>query len=102
MSSEENNESLAQQKTMEKIDAESLVNIDKQIDQAGRNSLQGELGRTLAMNKINEIKLALNEVKSNFEMEAAHAISDGTNEELAMFSLVQKKENVGKLEDKAK
>ena len=38
MSSEENNESLAQQKTMEKTDTESLVNIDKQIDQAGRNS----------------------------------------------------------------
>ena len=38
--------------------------------------MQGEIGRTLAMTKINEIKLALSQVKENFEKESDNAVSN--------------------------
>ena len=59
MPSEENTEILSDIKKREHEDELFLKQIDVFIDQAGRNTQQGEIGRTLAMNKINEIKLQL-------------------------------------------
>ena len=39
------------------------------------------------MNKINEIKLALTQVKTNFEKEAAHAVTDEMVDEVPIFTL---------------
>ena len=55
--------------------------MDTKIDQAKRNVAQGELGRTLAMNKINEIKLSLAQYKEHFQELAQHAITDPKGEE---------------------
>ena len=54
--------------------------MDKKIDQAQRNVAQGELGRTLAMNKINDLKLSLAQFKEHFKEEAEHAVSDPTGD----------------------
>ena len=55
----EENQSLAEVKNMSKVDKELLDEIDTTLDQAQRNADQGELGRTLAMNKVNQIKMSL-------------------------------------------
>ena len=52
---------------------------------------QGELGRTYALTHVNEIKLALTEVKSNFESQTKAAISDEKNGDAPVFTLDQKK-----------
>ena len=58
-----------------------MTDIDKKIDQATRNVAQGELGRTLAMNKINDIKLSLSQFKENFIQEAEQAVNDPQTQE---------------------
>ena len=63
---EENTKAIDQAKALNKADIEILSQIDSKLDQATRNAAQGELGRTLAMSKVNEIKLALGQVKDNF------------------------------------
>ena len=53
--------------------------------------MQGEIGRTLAMTKINEIKIALAEVKENFEKESANAASNALesgDDAFPVYSLV--------------
>ena len=54
--------------------------MDKKIDQAQRNVAQGELGRTLAMNKINDLKLSLAQFKEHFKEETEHAVADPSGE----------------------
>ena len=56
---EENTTAINQARAMNKADIDILAKIDSKLDQAGRNAQQGELGRTLAMSKVNEIKLSL-------------------------------------------
>ena len=78
-----------------------MKTIDEKIGQAQRNAHQGELGRTLAMNKINEMKLALIQMKQNFKAEASDATSDKVSEEdIPVFTLAQKKSNLAQLEQK--
>ena len=50
---------LTETSKMEKETSDLMTEIDTKVAQAERNANQGELGRTLAMNKINEIKLHL-------------------------------------------
>jgi hypothetical protein len=59
---EENAEMLSENTKMEKEPTNIMTEIDQKISQAERNANQGELGRTLAMNKINEIKLHLGQL----------------------------------------
>ena len=99
---EENSESLVEVKNMNKVDAGVLETIDKTIDQATRNAAQGELGRTLAMNKVNEIKLELDDLKTNFISEAEKVVANGNDEEAPLFTLEKKRENVNELDHKAK
>ena len=98
---EENTEIIENAQKMNQADLQMLQKIDQKIDQAQRNANQGELGRTLAMNKINEIKLSLGQVKENFEKEASHATSNGMSEEEPMYNLKTKQKNVSELEKKA-
>ena len=86
---------------IQKDNNEILKTIDEKIEQAERNSAQGELGRTLAMNKINEMKLAMIQYKTNFLTEAKKATSDLVSEEdLPVVSLAQKKTYLSMLEKK--
>ena len=62
-------------------DSELVKDINHKIEQAKRNIDQGEIGRTLAMNKINEIKLSLSQIKDNFQKEAELAVSNGKGAE---------------------
>ena len=55
--------------------------MDHKIDQAQRNAVQGELGRTLAMTKINELKISLNQLKSNVEEEIKNGMNDKLGDE---------------------
>ena len=83
-----------------------LAEIDQKISAASRNANQGELGRTLAMNKINEMKLALIQLKGNFLTEAKQAVTNKAfvtdditdTAEAPVFSLAQKKTNLSSLE----
>ena len=54
------------------------------------------------MNKVNEIKMGLSQIESNFEKETAHATSNGLSEEVAMYTLQKKQQNLAELEKKAK
>ena len=53
---------LTETSKMEKETSDLMTEIDTKVAQAERNANQGELGRTLAMNKINEIKLYLGQL----------------------------------------
>ena len=66
MPPEENTKSVEQARSLNKADIDILAQIDFKLDQAQRNAVQGELGRTLAMSKVNEMKLSLAQVKENF------------------------------------
>lgn len=59
---EENAELQTENKKMDDETTTLMTEIDQKVAQAERNANQGELGRTLAMNKINEIKLHLGEL----------------------------------------
>ena len=93
---EENTKAIEQARALNKADIDILSQIDSKLDQAARNAAQGELGRTLAMSKVNEIKLSLGQVKDNFLKETEQAISDGNtlpideDSEAEMFSVAQK------------
>ena len=87
---EENAEIIADATKMNQDDDQILKVIDEKISQAQRNANQGEIGRTLAMNKVNEIKMGLAQVKSNFQKEAEHAVSNGLSEEMPMYNLDKK------------
>ena len=63
---EENQKSLAQAKQMNQADLDIMKTVDMKLDQAKRNAEQGELGRTLAMSKVSEIKMSFAQVKENF------------------------------------
>ena len=102
MPSEENAEIITEANKMNKDDTDIMKTIDEKIAQAQRNSQQGEIGRTLAMNKVNEIKIGLSQIESNFEKETTHAISNGLSEEVAMYNLQKKQSNLAELEKKAK
>ena len=56
---EENAQSIAEAKNMNNADMDIMKTIDHKLDQAKRNAEQGELGRTLAMSKVSEIKMSL-------------------------------------------
>ena len=56
---EENAQSTAEIKNMNNADMDIMKTIDHKLDQAKRNAEQGELGRTLAMSKVSEIKMSL-------------------------------------------
>ena len=111
---EENSSAVEEAKKLNKADIDILSQIDSKMEQAQRNAAQGELGRTLAMSKINEIKLAFAQVKDNFVKETQQAVSDGTSpqaaEEEDIFSVAQKpqytlekkQKNIRELEKKAK
>ena len=75
---EENAQSIAEARNMNNADMDIMKTIDHKIDQAKRNAEQGELGRTLAMSKVSEIKMSLAQVKENFLKETKHAVSDGS------------------------
>ena len=92
---EENTKSVDQARALNKADIDILAQIDFKLDQAGRNAVQGELGRTLAMSKVNEMKLSLSQVKENFVKETQQAVSDGStaapaDDETEIFSVAQK------------
>uniref|UniRef100_A0A7S3MYK4 Uncharacterized protein n=1 Tax=Strombidium inclinatum TaxID=197538 RepID=A0A7S3MYK4_9SPIT len=53
------------------------------------------------MNKINEVKLSLGQIKDNFAKETAHAVSNGQSEESPMYNLQTKERNLAELEKKA-
>ena len=74
---EDNTKQVDQARALNKADIDILAQIDFKLDQAGRNAVQGELGRTLAMSKVNEMKLSLSQVKENFVKETQQAVSDG-------------------------
>tara|TARA_B110001450_G_scaffold195124_1_gene183433 strand:+ start:164 stop:349 length:186 start_codon:yes stop_codon:yes gene_type:complete len=61
---------LAQAKQMNQADLDIMKTVDMKLDQAKRNAEQGELGRTLAMSKVSEIKMSFAQIKENFEKEA--------------------------------
>ena len=67
--------------SLNKTDENLLGEIDHYLDQAKRNVAQGDIGRTLAMNKINEIKVNLLKFKQNFNKEAGYAVTDGKSED---------------------
>ena len=89
---------------MEAKDEDFLKEIDVQMDSARRNAKQGDMGRALAMTKLAEAKNQLSQMKSNFEQESVKLISSGNTEDgqAPVFSLAAKKDNVHKLEAKAK
>ena len=111
---EENTKSVDQARALNKADIDILAQVDFKLDQAQRNAAQGELGRTLAMSKVNEMKLSLTQVKDNFVKETQQAVSDGNtapaDEENELFSVAQKpmytlakkQTNLKELEKKAK
>ena len=76
---------------MVQADNTLVSEIDKKIDQAQRNVEQGELGRTLAMNKMNEIKLSFAEFKEHFKEETENAVADPQGEDVAPISVDKKK-----------
>ena len=101
--SEENTSVSEKLALMQKEDTQLFSDMDKKLEQADRNARQGELGRTLAMNKINEIKLQLGQFRKNFEQEADNAVTNKASEEdVPVFTLAQKKSNVQELEKKAR
>ena len=81
MPTEQNAEESHHFQSMAQQDKEILGEMEHKIDQAQRNVAQGELGRTLAMNKVNEIKLSLTQFKEHFKEQVDHAISDPKAEE---------------------
>lgn len=98
---------------MNTADSDIMKLIDNKIDQAKRNAAQGELGRTLAMSKVSEIKMSLAQIKDNFVKETQHAVSDGTGvaeDEMdmvlapggsgPMYDLKKKQQNLKELEKK--
>ena len=72
-------------------DMAMLTDMDKKIDQAKRNVAQGELGRTLAMNKINDIKLSLAQYKEHFKELTENAVADPTGEDASPIPVEKKK-----------
>jgi hypothetical protein len=54
-----------------------LEEVDHKLAQSNKNVKQGELGRTLAMNKVNEMKISLAQLAKNYEQEAKFSVSDG-------------------------
>ena len=91
--SEESTSAVKVARDMNKADIEILGQIDGKLDQATRNAAQGELGRTLAMSKVNEIKLSLGQVRDNFVKETQQAVSDGSmapSEDDEMYNMAQK------------
>ena len=72
--------------------------MDKKIDQAKRNVAQGELGRTLAMNKINDIKLSLAQYKEHFKELAEHAVADPQGDDVVPISVDKKRQSLSQLE----
>ena len=98
---EENAEMMTETKKMEGETVTLMTEIDTKVAQAERNANQGELGRTLAMNKINEIKLHLSQLSKNFQKQAEIAVTDGVVQDAPMYNLVQKKSNVSGLKGKA-
>ena len=90
-------------KNLSQNDQEILAEMDHKIDQAKRNAVQGELGRTLAMNKINELKLSLGQLNTNFLAETEAATSDKLgDEDVPLISLESKKKSMKMLEQKVK
>ena len=90
-------------KNLVQNDQEILAEMDHKIDQAKRNAVQGELGRTLAMNKVNELKLSLGQLKENFLAETETALNEKLgDEDVPLVSLVQKKTSMKQLEQKIK
>ena len=87
---------------MAQEDSTILSDMDKKIDQAKRNVAQGELGRTLAMNKINDIKLSLAQFKSHFKELTEHAVADPQGEDVAPISVDKKRQSLSQLEQKSK
>ena len=99
--SDENAQIVSEMESLNKADSEIISSIDHTLEQANRNVAQGEIGRTLAMNKINEIKVSLMQFKTNFKKEAASAVTNGLSEDgEAMQTLAKKKTNVKNLESK--
>ena len=110
---EDNTKQVAAANALNKADIDILAQIDFKLDQAGRNAVQGELGRTLAMSKVNEMKLSLSQIKENFLKETNQAVSDGNTEPLdeeaelfsvaqkPLYTLAKKQTNLKELEKKA-
>merc|ERR1740130_2655602 len=110
---EENTQVIAQARKMNSDDMNIMNTVDLKLDQAKRNAEQGELGRTLAMSKVSEIKMSLAQVKENFVKETQHAVSDGIavpEDEMdmvvapggldPMYDLKKKQDNLRELEKK--
>ena len=108
MPAEDNSEALAQAQNCAKSDTEILSKMDTIIELAERNSKQGSLARTMSMNKVNEAKIFLDQLKTNFMKEADAAVANIDNEEVnkedgpTIFTNKQKAKNVKDLESKAK
>ena len=110
---EEDNEGkkfLAEIKNMDQQDKQFLAEVDSEIDQAKRNSAQGDLGRALALSKIADAKAKFSQLKDNFQKESKGLVSDGKHDAKSeededqstdpTFKLDQKKQNIHKLEQK--
>ena len=61
---------------MNQADLDIMKTVDMKLDQAKRNAEQGELGRTLAMSKVSEIKMSFAQVKENFIKETQDAVAN--------------------------
>ena len=91
---EENVDDKKHFQSMAQEDTQILTEMDKKIDQAQRNVAQGELGRTLAMNKVNELKLSLAQYKEHFKELAEHAVADPKEEEAQPVPVDKKKKEI--------
>ena len=101
---EENQDDKKHFQSMVQQDTQIISEIGAKIDQAGRNVAQGELGRTLAMNKINEIKLSLSQYKENFVELSKHAINDPKGDEdheVQPISVEKKQKDIKELSQKS-
>lgn len=98
---EENQDVQKHFQSMAQADTQIISELDKKIDQAKRNVAQGELGRTLAMNKINEIKLSLAEFKSHFQELAEHAVADPSGEDAQPVAVEKKRKDIQALQQKS-
>ena len=101
---------------MNQADLDIMKTVDMKLDQAKRNAEQGELGRTLAMSKVSEIKMSFAQVKENFIKETQDAVANsnelpdddamgmdivlGQNPGQPDFDLKKKQSNLAQLEKK--
>ena len=72
----------------QKEDFQLIGTFEKQLDQALRNAEQGEMGRALAVSKLQQIKLNIETLESNLKSEAKN-LQDQSDKTLEMHQPVE-------------